>query len=98
MYERIFHQNTITNYIPVLHNVDGLDSTLLAKLDHSHTHRGGSIVLDEEIAGVQLGKVSKQSVGNTSAVQHSGSNLHRDALRGGNDVILRNNDTLGPSS
>lgn len=88
----------IAKSIPVLHNVDGLDSTLLAKLDHSHTHGRGSIVLDEEIARVQLGKVSKQSVGNTSAVQHSGSNLHRDALRSGDNVILRNHDTLGPSS
>ena len=52
-------------HLHVLHDVDGLDAARLAELNHRHAHRGGGVVLHQEVAGLQLGEIGEESVRNT---------------------------------
>ena len=90
--------NSPLKYVPVLHDVDGLDATLLAELDHSQTNRAAGVVLEHDVTGLQLGEVVEESVGNTSSVEHHRGDLSRHTTRNGDNVVLRNNKALRPGS
>ena len=92
------YPNHSSNAIPVLHNVDRLDSTLLAKLDHSQTHRATSVVLKHHITSLQLSEVIEESVSNSGSVNHHRGNFCRNTLRNRDNVLLRDNQTLRPGS
>lgn len=86
------------SFIPVLNDVDGLDTAGLAELNDSHTNRGGGVVLDDEITRSKSFEVCKKSVGDTGAVEKGSRNLSRDAFGSTHDSGFGNNNLLTPST
>ena len=69
------------NDLPIFYNVNGLDSASLAELNDSHTDRGGGVVLDDEITGIEGFKVVEKSVSNTSTVEKRSGDFDGNTFR-----------------
>ena len=83
---------------PVLHDIHRLDAARLAQLHHAAADGRAGVVLEDDVAGLEIGEGSQHLVGSAGVTQQVAGDLGRQAVGDRQEGVLADDSSLRPRS